>query len=160
LFGAASGRTSAFAFTFTFAFALVGFEALHSVEREEGKGRYGMGWRHICIISLAGGLLRNFFLGFVLFCFGYSSSVSVINISQLLYTTKKRKTIAAKLATISKHTRSPLSFPFVFPCLLALPYEAKGCENMHCLYSVIIELQVGMRLATRCFLSFPHGAGV
>jgi hypothetical protein len=28
----------AFAFTFTFAFALVGFEALHSVEREEGMG--------------------------------------------------------------------------------------------------------------------------
>jgi hypothetical protein len=30
------------------------------------KGRDGMGWRHICIISLAGGLLRIFLLGFVL----------------------------------------------------------------------------------------------
>jgi hypothetical protein len=46
---------------------LVGFEALHSVESVEGKGRDGMGWRHICIISLAGGLLRTFSLGFVLF---------------------------------------------------------------------------------------------
>ena len=68
---------------------LVGFEALHSVESVEGKGKDGMGWRHICIISLAGGLLRILF--WVLFCFGYSSSVSVINISQPLYTTKKKK---------------------------------------------------------------------